>query len=335
MPAQCLPPCGIVPHMQADELDRKLESYKECRILLTAIELNVFTAVDGGATVAHVARRIRTEPRATEMLLNALVALKMLRKTDGVFENEPLAATLLTDSSPENVRLAMLHTVHRWETWSTLTDRVRGRITPVEYRMRGSARHEQLLARLHRKAAEQAPELVLAIGVDGVRRVLDIGGGSGAYAIALANASPEIEVDVVDLPDVVPIMNRYVAAAGLGGRVRTRSGDLLKDEFGTGYDLALLSSVTHLLSEQENRDLIARCRRALASSGRLVIRDWVLDSDKTSPREATITALQMLVATPHGSTYSCDEYAVWLRDAGFAEFELRQLEGGRRVVVGR
>ena len=321
--------------MQADELERKLRSYRETRVLLTAIELNVFTAVGGGATAGEVAARLGTEPRATEMLLNALVALEMLHKRQDVYGNEPLAARILVDGSPENARPAMLHTVHRWETWSTLTDRVRGLVAPVEYRRRDTVRHEQLLARLNRKAAENGPRVVAAVGVEGVRRVLDIGGGSGGYAIAFAKASPEIEVEVFDLPDVVPIADRYIAEAGFAGRVRARPGDLQTDEFGSGYDLALLFSVAHLLGEAENRDLFTRCHRALAPGGRLVIRDSILDSDKTSPRTGTITALHMLVATPHGGTYSYDEYSAWLRDAGFAKLELRELEDERRMVIAR
>jgi SAM-dependent methyltransferase len=320
--------------MQFEELESKLRAYEESRVLLTAIELNVFTSVEGGATAKEAAGRLNTEPRATEILLNALVSLGMLHKREGRFGNEPLAARFLVDGSPENSRAGMMHTAHRWHTWSKLTSRVRGDAMAEEYRKLDSERHEALLARLHRRAAKRAPRLVAAIGTHGVRRLLDVGGGSAAYSITFAKASPEIEAEAFDLPEVIPITERYIAAAGLTERVRARAGDLLEDEFGSGYDLILLFSVAHLLGESENRSLLERCHRALAPGGRVAIHDHILDSDKTGPRTGAIFALNMLLVTPRGGTYSYEEYDRWLRDAGFSAVERIEIGEPTGIVIG-
>jgi len=304
-------------------------------VILTAIELNVFTAVGDGAAAGEVAGKLAADPRATEILLNALVAIGLLHKHDGVFGNEPLVAKTLSDGSPENARPGLLHMAHLWTLWSTLTDRVRGATAPEEFRKRDAAHHEALLANLNRRASERAPKLVSAIGTDGVRRMLDVGGGSAAYSIAFARASEAIDADVFDLADVVPITERYIKQAGLVGRVHTKAGDMLADDFGEGYDLILLFSVTHMLGVDDNRDLIRRCYKALAPRGRLAIHDFVLDKDKTAPRGGALFAINMLVATVNGNSYSEEEYGSWLREAGFESVEFKPVEGPTSVVVGR
>lgn len=99
----------------------------------------------------------------------------------------------------------------------------------------------------------------------------------------------------------------------------TRVGDLTKDEFGSDYDLILLSAICHMLSPKQNQDLFRRCYRALAAGGRIVIRDFILDPDKTAPRSAAVFAINMLVATRGGSTYTEGEYRRWLTGAGFQQ----------------
>ena len=108
-----------------EDLMQRLRAFQESRILLSAIELDLFTAVSPPAPAGEVAARLGSEPRATEMLLNALVALGMLTKRDGVFHNTPVAARYFVQGSPDCARPAMMHIVHLWDTWSNLTKRVR------------------------------------------------------------------------------------------------------------------------------------------------------------------------------------------------------------------
>jgi len=181
----------------------------------------------------------------------------------------------------------------------------------------------------------RAPLLVKAVGSEGVRTLIDIGGGSGALAIAFAQASPALQAEVLDLATVVPIAARHIAAAGLSDRVRTRVGDLRADAFGSGYDLALLSAICHMLGPDENRDLLRRVFAALSMGGRVVIQDFIMADEKTSPRAGALFAANMLVATPHGGTYSEAEYTGWLREAGFGEVHRIPLSGPNDLVVAR
>ena len=318
--------------MLPDDLAQTIRAFQASRVLLTAIELDVFSAVerggkrDEGATAAEVAGRLGTDPRATEMLLNALVALETLEKNNGVFRNAPVAARLLTGGAPDSERLAWMHTVHTWDSWSMLTECVRTGTAAdrKEIAKRGWCWIEAFIAAMNRNAASRAPLLVKAVGTEGVRRMLDIGGGSAGYSIAFAQASPELHADVLELPEVLPIAQRHIEEAGLSDRVAPRPGDLRADRFGEGYDLVLLSAICHMLGPEENRDLLRRCREALAPRGRIVIQDFILESDKTAPRISALFALNMLVGTANGNSYSEQEYAAWLREASFQD--IRRLE---------
>lgn len=301
------------------ELTRALRDFQESRALLTAIELDIFTAVGQGATAAQVSAKLETDRRATETFLNAIVAMGALTKNAGVYYNTPVTARYFVEGSPDNARPALMHTVHLWPAWSTLTECVRAG-TAVGYRT--TAEHEKewthhFIAAMHRGGLARAAALVKAVGAEGVSRLLDVGGGSGVYSIAFAQAQPGLHAEVLDLPAVVLIAQRHIDEAGLSDRIITRVGDLRTDEFGKGYDLVLLSAICHMLSPEENRDLFRRCYRALASGGRVVIRDFILEPDKTAPRSAALFALNMLVATEGGSTYSQQEYTAWLEQAGF------------------
>ena len=204
---------------------------------------------------------------------------------------------------------------------------------------RGSRRDDEwteaFIAAMHKNARLRAPLVVQAVGLDGVRRVLDLGGGSGADAIGVAQARPDLTAEVLDLATVVPIAQRHIAAAGLAGRVKTRIGDLNDDAYGTGYDLVFASAICHMNGPDGNRAMFRKAFVALAPSGRLVIQDFVLNPDKTGPRTGALFALNMLVGTRVGSSYSEGEYAGWLREAGFAETRRVNLPGPTDLVVAR
>jgi len=307
-------------------------------VLLTALELDVFTAVGNGADARAVAARCQTEARATERLLNAIVSLGLLRKREGVFENTPVAARLLIAGSPDDMRAAFRHSVSLWRTWSTLTQAVRSGHSVMHEEMDARSQDdwtEPFIAAMHRSAAERAPQVVSAVGGQAVSRMLDVGGGSGAYSIAFAQANPRLTAEILDLASVVPIAQRHIQAAGLADRVTTRTGDLRRDELGSGYDLALLSSICHMLSPDENRNLLDRVRRSLGPGGRVVISDFILEPDGTAPRHAAFFALNMLVGTPRGSAYTEAEYADWLTGAGFAGVQRLHLDGTADLMLAQ
>jgi (2Fe-2S) ferredoxin len=319
-----------------DDLAQTSRAFQESRVLLSAVELDVFTAVGGGASAAQVATKIGAHPRSTEMLLNALTAMGTLTKQEGVFHNTPVTARFFVAGSPNDARTATLHTVHLWDRWSTLTACVRAGTSVVarEREKRPDDWTEPFIAAMHRNALLRAPLIIQAVGTQGVERMLDVGGGSAAYSIAFAQANERLSAEVLDLAAVLPIAEGHIARAGLTSRIKTRVGDLRRDTLGEGFNLALVSAICHMLSPEENLDLIKRCHAALAPRGRLVVQDFILEPDKAAPRFAALFSLNMLTGTAAGSSYSDPEYAAWLNSAGFQEVRHVRLPGPSGLIVG-
>ena len=298
-------------------------------MVLTALELDVFTTVGEGASAADIAQRLGTDARATEMLLNGLVAVGALDKRDGVFGCTAESKTL----GP--ARAGLMHMVHLWDTWSSLTESVRsGRAV----RTRGpeafsDTRTRDFIAAMHARARDSAQETVRLAGIRDAKRMLDVGGGSGAFAIAFAKACPALHVEILDLGAVVPLAEQYIREAGLQDRVRVRPGDMRAAELGEGFDLVLLSAVCHMFGEDDNRALIQRCARALLPGGHLVIREFILEEDRAAPPHAALFALNMLVGTEHGNTYTESQYRAWMEAAGLGHITRPDPEGDVLVAA--
>jgi (2Fe-2S) ferredoxin/predicted O-methyltransferase YrrM len=320
--------------MLPERLEQMIRGYMPSRCLLTAIELDIFTAVGDGANAEQIGSKIHANGRAAGMLLNALVALGLLSKNGDQYQNTPDSRRFLVQNSKDNHRNGLLHIANIWHRWSTLTDAVRGgtRIPIERDGMPGWTR--DFIAGMQRIAKDRAPLVVKALGTEGVHRILDLGGGSGAYSIAFAKANPGVQCEILDLPEVVPLTAEYVRQAGVSEQVRVRSGDMLQDDLGSNYDVIMLNAICHMFSEGENQAIFRRARQALAPHGRLVVQDFILNPEKTAPLHAALFSLNMLVATDAGASYSEVEYTDWMKAAGFTEVRRINLPGPSGLIVG-
>lgn len=291
------------------DLLQAMRGFQESRVLLTALELDILPACGDGAAAAEVAAAVEAEPRATAMLLDALTALGVLVKEEGRYRCTEAARALAGQ------RAGLMHMAHLWNTWSGLTGCVRtGR---SERGGPPGSQVEHFMAAMHARARTLAGDAVRSVGHAGVRRLLDVGGGPATFAIAFAQAEPELRAEVLDLAPVRPIAEDHIRAAGLEHRVTVRAGDLRSGSLGEGYDLVLVSAICHMLGEDENADLLVRCARALVPGGRVAIREFILDPDRAGPPAAALFALNMLVGTERGNTYTEAQYRAWLDAAGF------------------
>ena len=319
---------GVLP----EEITEMIRGFMSSRAILTALELDVFTAIGDGGTAKQIAGKIGGAVRATEMLLNALVSLKLLEKRDGVFHNTPVAARFFVEGTPDSARSAQLHSANLWKRWSTLTEAVQAGTTVAPKVDNGAVK--PFIAAMDHNARGRARAVVQAVEVNGAKRLLDLGGGSGAYSIAFAKAAPGLHAEIVDAPQVLALAQDYVRQAGLADRIATRAGDMLSVPLEAGkYDLVLLSAICHMFSPEENKQLLERAYAALAPKGRLVISDFILEADKTAPRFAALFALNMLVNTRAGNSYSELEYEAWLKQAGFAQSKRVRMPGPAGLMI--
>lgn len=319
---------GVLP----DDVNEMIRGFMSSRVILTALELDVFTAIGDGGTAKQIAAKIQGAVRATEMLLNALVSLKLLEKRDGVYSNTPVAARFFVEGTPDSARTAQLHTANLWKRWSSLTEAVQAGTAVVPRADNGWVK--AFIAAMDHIARGRARAVVQAVEVNGAKRMLDLGGGSGAYSIAFAKAAPGLHSEIVDAPEVLSLAQDYIRKAGLADRISTRPGDMLSVPLEAGkYDLVLLSAICHMFSPEENKQLFERAYAALAPKGRLVVSDFILEADKTAPRFAALFALNMLVGTRAGSSYSEPEYDTWLKAAGFAESKRVRMPGPAGLMI--
>jgi len=322
---------GVLP----DDLLQMIRGFQESRIILTALELDLFSAIGKGATAVEAAGKIKADARAVEKLLDALVALELLTKIKERFFNSQNSARYFMEDSPDSCRLAQIHTANLWQRWSTLTECVRQgtSVTYTEMAERGDAWTAPFIAAMHKNSLARAPQVVRAVGAEKINRMLDIGGGSAGYSIAFAKANPHLTGVVFDLPAVVSIARANIEQAGLANRLSVQPGDMRTDDFGRGFDLVLLSAICHMNGPQQNIELLEKSGKALIPGGRIVIQDFILNEDKTSPRTAALFAINMLVGTLNGSTYAESEYGDWLRQAGFTSIERLRLPGPTGLLV--
>ena len=334
--------------MLPDRLDQMIRGYMPSRCLLTALELDIFTAVGDGANAEQIGEKIHANARAAGMLLNALVALGLLSKSGDDYKNTPESARFFVQSSKDNHRNGLLHTANIWHRWSTLTDAVRSGTRVPTSRDDNSEWTHNFIAGMQRHAKDRAPLVVKALGAAtttatstsnsnshcNVRRILDLGGGSGAYSIAFAQAYSDVQCEILDIPEVVPLTTEYVRQAGVSAQVTLRAGDMLQDDFGSGYDIIMLNAICHMFSEEQNRAIIHRAHQALAPNGRLVVQDFILNPEKTGPQHAALFSLNMLVSTEAGASYSEPEYTHWMKAAGFTEVCRINLPGPSSLIVG-
>jgi SAM-dependent methyltransferase len=318
----------------ADRIWETARAFMASRVILTGIELNVFGALgDERRTSADVAANLGTDPRATDRLMNALVAQGLLVKESRFFHNSEAAAESLVPGRPGYAGDGLMHTAHLWHTWTNLTEAVRSGTSPAHEEATSASRANAFIAAMHHNAMDRANAVATTLDLTGVTRLLDIGGGSGDYAMAFCRAKADLTATVFDLPDICPITMGYVERAGMAGRVNTLAGDYLQDEFPAGFDLALLSAVIHSNSPEQNRSILAKVHRALNRGGRIVLQDYFMDDERTNPPGGAMFALNMLVGTAKGDTFTESETADWLRDAGFVDVKRVSLPGAATALM--
>lgn len=299
----------------------QLGYYWETKVLLTAIKLDVFSAIKGGHyTARDLAHRIGAHEPTLTLLLNALVALRLLNKNGESYANSSAAETHLVRQSSQYIgHLLLLHDAE-WENWGQLEQTVRtGRrlvdrhVFETDPELGGN-----VLAVMHRIGQQSGPEFARRLHLSGALRMLDLGGGAGTNAIAFCQVSPDLSVTVFDLPATLRLTERTVKEAGLESRISLLPGDFNTDSLGGPYDLVLMSDVLHYQTYETNATLVQKVFTHLVPGGRLIIKDRFLDETGTGPAWTTAFAVHILVNTQHGGCYKTAEAMEWMTKAGFA-----------------
>jgi len=306
-------------------------SFMKSRAILTAAELDVFTVLGRHPTAKGLAGKIGLDARATTRLLDCLVGLGFLEKHHSEYRLTEKGA-LLSSEHPETVLPMVLHTNHLWARWSCLTEVVRRGSAAVQSGREREPAHEHrktFVDAMHTVAKGLSAEIADGYDLSRFRRLLDIGGASGTYTAAFLAKNPSMTAVLFDLEAVIPIAHERLQAQGLLERVELVEGDFYKDELPKGCDLAFLSAIIHQNSPEQNVELYRKVFRALLPGGVILIRDHIMDETRTRPVAGALFALNMLVNTPGGDTYTFQEVKEGLEAAGFENVGL--LRWGERM----
>jgi predicted O-methyltransferase YrrM len=299
--------------------------YRGACVIFAAAQLDIFSILDEEpATSQAVATKLGADERATVILLDALAAMELLTKEDGKYSVPRAVAELLTERSAGNVLGMVRHQANCAGWWVQLAQVVKsGKPAERQPSLRGAeADQASFIAAMHNFSGPVAAQVVAESGPPQFRHLLDIGGASGTWTIAFLRTAPEARATIFDLPEVIPMAKRHIAEAGMTERVAFTEGDFYTDDLPGGADFAWLGAIAHQNSRQQNRQLFAKIYAALEAGGTVVLRDVVMDPSRTQPEAGAMFAVNMLVATEGGGTYTFEEYRSDLEDAGFGDVAL-------------
>lgn len=316
--------------------------------MAAAHELGLFAHLSGtvGTTIEGLAQALGIDQRPAQMLLTGCASLGLLEKRDGRYQNSALAEEFLVPGKPYYFGgFVQLHDKRAYQPWGRLTDGIRQNRPlswdPDKRKDPFDGENPLLLATfweaMHSLSIFTARVLGEAIDFGRFTRLLDVGGGSGAYDIELCRRYPRLRATVYDLPLVAEIAAGKIKGAGLGDRIQTIAGDFFADAaFPGGHDVILLSMIMHDWGDADDGTLLHKCYEALPSGGAVIICELLVDDDKAGPAAAALMSLMMLVETLEGRNYTAAEYSDWLRDLGFVNVQTVPFEaaGANGAVVG-
>jgi ubiquinone/menaquinone biosynthesis C-methylase UbiE len=313
-------------------------SFRQAQMLLTAVGLKLFDHMEKPASAGDVAKAAGTEPRATEILLNGLVSLGLIKKKGGLFSNgEAVSATLVHRKAGYRGAIFM-HTANYWAGWSALPDIVRKGHPEESRQSRDPDEHRSFILGMHAIARDIAPRVAQLLPLPENGKAVDIGGGPGTYCMAFAQARPGLHCTLFDLPETIPVARENIAAAGreIVRRIGFREGDFLTGPVGDKeFDFAWLSQILHAYSEEECGVIASRAFEALKPGGAVAIHEFALNDAKTAPQAAAIFSVHMLAMTGGGRAYSKKELAGFLAGAGFKSVQVKRASPRTSLVIGR
>jgi ubiquinone/menaquinone biosynthesis C-methylase UbiE len=307
----------------------------------TAIELEIFTAIgEGQTTAAEIARRVNASERGTRILCDCLTVMSILTRNSTHYGLASDAAMFLDRRLPAYMGSAVrfLNAPDMVKAYDNLSEAVRrggtvmdeeGTITPENPLWVEFARSMAPLMMMPSEAIAR----ITGAEAGEKWRVLDIAAGHGLFGIAIARHNPQAEIVALDWPNVLEVAKENARKAGIDGRYSTLSGSAFDVDFGSGYDLVLLTNFLHHFDMPTCETLLRKVYAALRPGGRAVTLEFVPNDDRVTPPDAAFFSMIMLGSTPRGDAYTFTELDRMFRNAGFARSELIRPEQTPESVI--
>lgn len=302
-----------------------LSGFERSAVVLGAAQLDLFSPLaQGSATAAEVAAQTGLPVRGVERVLNACAALGFVMKEAERYHNSPLADAFLVKGKPTYVGNLLKQTNDRYEAWGKLPLGVKHDkpVLPLTGAELFNASPEVLdnyvhgLFDLGKGLAQRISTLV---DLSSSRSLLDVAGGSGVYSIIFCRQFPQLKATVFDLPPILQRTRAIIAREGMTDQVNVREGNYFTDDFGTGFDVVLLSNMLQTEGRQTCRMVLQKTFAALPPGGKVVVHGIMPNPDRVSPLQPVLFSLFMMLVFPEGEAYPAEEIIGWLHETGFVE----------------
>jgi ubiquinone/menaquinone biosynthesis C-methylase UbiE len=298
---------------------RRVSSFAPARIILTANNFRIFDHLGKGKTADAVSKALSTDKRATGLLLNSLTAIGLLKKEGNRYRNSSVASRYLVKGKTDYQGDILSHYDVLWDNWSGLDT-----VLKTGKPQRRSHDHRSFILGMHNLALQKVDKVIGNINLEGVRRVLDLGGGPGTYSMAFAKKG--MDVTLFDYPDTLKISRKLIKEAGLGRNIRLLPGDFTENDWGRNNDMVFISQIFHAYGPEACIAMLEKCYDSLTPGGRVVVQEFHLDGSRTSPTQGALFAINMLVNTPAGRTYTAKEISSWMKKTGFTSISHKVLD---------
>jgi 2-polyprenyl-3-methyl-5-hydroxy-6-metoxy-1,4-benzoquinol methylase len=289
-------------------------------MLEAGVRHKIFDALDAGPkTAEQVATTRGVSPRGARILLNGLAGLEFIRKNGDQYSLSPESAKFLVSTKPTFMGGILRHTSTIIPNWLQLADVVKSGKPAKSVNQEGTGAEffRDFVEDMFPMGIAASKQLADSLDLKGPVKVLDIAAGSGVWSIPIAQKYPDARVTVVDWEGVIPACKKVTQRMGVGDRYDYKPGDLLAVDFGKGYNVATLGHILHSEGEERSKRLIKKVFDALAPGGTIAIAEMIPNDDRTGPPHALIFAVNMLVHTDAGDTFTFTEMSRWLKAAGF------------------
>ncbi|MFZ1985103.1 MAG: methyltransferase [Desulfatitalea sp.] len=304
-------------------------SYWQTFTLHAGVKLSLFSILaDDPLTADEAAARIAADARGLGMLLHALCAMGLLTKTRDRFDLSAAARRYLVEGAEEYIGYMILHHQHLSGSWARLDESVRtGHALRTSASFGDDRQREAFLMGMFNQAMQQAPAIVDTIDLGNRRKLLDMGGGPGTYAIHFCRKNPRLTAVVLDLPTTRPFAQKTIERFGLSERIHFAAADLIEDEVSGTYDVVWLSHLLHALCPEDCRKVIAKAVAVLEPGGTILIHEFILNDTMDGPLFPALFSLNMLLGTDSGQSYTEEQLRTMLAEAGVRQIKREAYRG--------
>ena len=321
-----------------NQMDHLTHAYRRSQVVFTAYESGLFDNLSGsdGKTADQVAADLQLSNKGVTRLLTALCALNIIKKKQELYKVSKGFKPLLNSESDDYLGGMFDHEIHLYKRWSRLLESVKsGQPVKKTNKKRSVQDTKRFINAMETLGRRSSPKVINKLKLKDNQHILDLGGGPGVYMESFFTKRPQMKVTLFDQGETIRYAQKRLATHPFYDRMFFKEGDLLKDGYGKNYDIIFISNVIHIYGPDKIFDILKKCHTALKPKGRVFIKDFFLNKQRTGPEFSSQFSLHMLLSSEDGECYSISEMLALLERSGFKKERLIKLRRNTRIIESK